>query len=265
MTGYIQSRGRARHSSARFVVIAERNSEQAAKYVEYVEQEAEMKNLYASRPLDEVEIHEPELDDLPIYTTSVGAVLTHQAAIPTLAEFCQLIRFDAFTSLQKPVYSVVSVGEGRWKAELKLPKIKALGAVSVFLSDMMPSKKAAKQRVAFNVCILLHRAGALDDHLLPFREPVGASAKDADGRELNRIEIPTHVKVSLPNVFGNAFSGSSWLCVVELSANNWKHRLGLVSGSAAPADLAGNLFEENGGRIGIEVVQSKELVWEDSV
>jgi endoribonuclease Dicer len=219
-----------------------------------------MKAMYASRPLDDAELHEPELDDLPTYSTPASAVLTHQSAIPTLAEFCQLIRFDAFTPLQKPVYTVSDVGEALWQAELKVPKIKALNGRSLFVSDVMPTKKSAKQRAAFDACILLHRAGALDDHLLPFREPTGVTAKDADGHEVNRVVVPRSVEIKLPNVFGNAWGDATWLHVVEISPPDGKvFRLGLVCGSSSPSEVAGRLFGQDGKTIAVRVATSTQL------
>ncbi|GAA5974079.1 hypothetical protein JCM11641_003421 [Rhodosporidiobolus odoratus] len=227
ITGYIQSRGRARQAKARFVVLAEKDSADASRYKEYVEQEAALQAMYATRPLDAEELQEPELDDLPTYWTPAGALLTHQSAIPLLAEFCQLIRFDAFTPLQKPRYSVGGVGI-LWRCELRLPKIRAISQ-STFVSAPLATKKVSKQRAAFEVCIALHRAGALDDHLLPVREPTGKGAKDADGRQVDRNVLPKTLDISIPNVYGNVYSRpAAHLHIFELSSSSGTSRLGLV-------------------------------------
>ncbi|GAA6030078.1 hypothetical protein JCM8097_009245 [Rhodosporidiobolus ruineniae] len=264
ITGYIQSRGRARMAKARYIVIAEGGSLDAQRYKDYVEQEGALHSLYADRPLEPDEENEPDLEDLPTYTTSAGARLTHPAAIPTLANFCQLLRFDIFTPLQKPHYDVVAEGPAGWSATLKLPKIRALQGQSVVLSETLPSKKAAKQNAAFHACIALHRAGALDDHLLPFREPVGKGGKDADGREVEQDPLPKQVEVVLPHVFGDAWSQSfAFLHVFELQSATTTARLGLVCGSSNPSLVDDNstLYGRDGREIKLRIADTVKVEW----
>ncbi|GAA5897045.1 hypothetical protein JCM6882_007340 [Rhodosporidiobolus microsporus] len=265
ITGYIQSRSRARAASARFVVLAEFGSPEAAKYLQYVKEEQAMVEMYAERPLEDNEEREAELDNLPTYTTSTSALLTHQNAIPTLAQFCQLlVKPDAFTPLQNPHYALVTAGAGLWRSELKLPRIKALDR-STYRSEAMATKKAAKQNAAFQVCIDLHRAGGLDDFLMPFREPLeGFGAKDADGREVDRTVAPKSVDVVFPNVFGNAWTQPSmYLHVVQLTTASSTSRLGLVCASSSPSSVHGALYARNGHQITVSVVDSSEVPWQD--
>ncbi|GAA6000835.1 hypothetical protein JCM10207_004681 [Rhodosporidiobolus poonsookiae] len=262
ITGYIQSRGRARAAHARYVVIAGRDSPEAAKYKEYVEQEAELLELYAERPDDRgEEKQEPELDNLPTFTTSAGALLTYQGAIPLLAEFTQLLKVDSFTARPAPHFSMVGSGPP-WTASLTLPKICALGGRTTFTSvPMPPTKKSAKQQVAFEVCLALLRAGAIDEYLLPVREVTGKGAKDADGKEVDRTVLPKTISIRLPNVFGNVWSASAYLHVVELASSSGLSRLGLVCGSPDPSLVSGSLFAQKGSAITVKVSTSRALEW----
>ncbi|BGP13262.1 hypothetical protein JCM10213_004968 [Rhodosporidiobolus nylandii] len=260
ITGYVQSRGRARKADALFVVLAEEGSADAERYEDYVEQEAQLQTMYAERPLDDDEQQEPELDDLPNYTTRAGALLTHQSAIPTLAQFCQLIRFDAFTPLQKPHYTVSPSGL-EWTAELRVPRATAFSTL-VFRSPPMPTKKSAKQRAAFDACIDLHRTGGLDDHLLPFREVTGKGAKDADGRVIDRNILPKSVEVTVFNPFGNAYTRlPAYLHIFELCSPSAVSRLGLVCGSPEPGLASGVIYSREGREIRVRVQRIVELHW----
>lgn len=119
------------------------------------------------RPVTEAD--EPELDNLPTYVVpSTGAILTYQSAIPLLSEFCSLLPTDPFAAAQKPEFEITGVGL-RWKATLRLPMIAALPGKRVVVGFAMATKKASKQAAAFEICVELHAARALDDHLLPIR------------------------------------------------------------------------------------------------
>ncbi|BGP05277.1 Dicer-like protein 1 [Rhodotorula toruloides] len=262
ITGYVQSRGRARASDARYIVIAEEGSPEAAKYKEYVAQEAALRDMYERRDELPDDPLEPELDNLPTYSTAKGALLTHQSAIPTLAEFFQLLRYDVWSTVVKPEFALSAAGPP-WFATLTVPKTAALDR-TVFVSDPMPTKKAAKQRAAFEVCLALHRAGALDDHLLPIREKAGKGSKDADGREVNVEPIPAHLDLELPNNFGNVWnSKQAFVHVVEISLPNIDQpcRLALVSGRVLPAIELLTLFTREGTSFAVKGVATSSHDW----
>ncbi|GAA6007912.1 hypothetical protein JCM11491_006536 [Sporobolomyces phaffii] len=259
ITGYIQSRGRARAASALFVVIAEAGSEDAERYKRYVVQEEELKTLYADRPEEDLE--EPELDNLPTYSTSTGALLTFKNSIPLLATFCSLLnRHDPFTPTQKPIYRYLE-GQAKFRYELVVPKMAALSR-STFVSDTFPTKKAARQQTAFDCCVALHKAGALDDYLLPVRETLAAGAKDAMGRDVDRTPSAKRLSIPTPNPFGNVWtSESAVLHVVEIADSGGTRRLGLVCGTRQLPLDDGHLSGRAGDRVKVRIVEVKELNW----
>ncbi|GAA5886187.1 hypothetical protein JCM5296_003512 [Sporobolomyces johnsonii] len=263
ITGYIQSRGRARSAHALYVVIAEAKSLEAERYKTYVLQEQSLKQLYADRPPETPELKEPELAGLPTFTTTAGALLTFQSAIPLLANFCSLLnRTDPYTPLQKPVYRV-SGADSQWSAQLTLPKIAALKQ-HVFVSKAWLTKKAARQQTAFDVCRLLHQAGALDNHLLPIRETHTVGAVDALGRVVDCTPLPKVVDVSTLNVYGDIWnSTSAWLHVVEVAAEGKTYRLGLLCGAQLSSFDDGELFDQAGGAIQVRLLRAKATSWAD--
>ncbi|GJN87852.1 hypothetical protein Rhopal_000807-T1 [Rhodotorula paludigena] len=262
ITGYVQSRGRARHAHAKYVVLAEAGSDEAAKYHEYVRQEKELQELYGSRPDDVFDSYEPDLDGLPTYATSTGALLTHYSSIALVSEYFSILRFDAFTPLQQPEYHIVGAGTA-WTATVKVPKTAALDC-TVFISDVMPSKKAAKQRAAFKVAIELHRSGALDDHLIPYRPRRVKGAKDADGRDIDDSVVPKHLEISLVNHYGNVWTAeTAFVHVVEIDVPSGPTRLALVCGVAMPPLDPATLFTRDGAPFGVRTVRVQELQWSD--
>ncbi|GAA5979009.1 hypothetical protein JCM5350_004204 [Sporobolomyces pararoseus] len=259
ITGYIQSRGRARAANARFVVIAEEGSEDAARYKKYVSQEEELKTLYADRP--EKDLEEPELDNLPTYSTSTGALLTFKNSIPLLSTFCSLLkRTDQFTPAQKPVYRCLE-DKAKFCYELTLPKIAALSQTT-FVSDVFPTKKAARQQTAYNCCIELHKAGALDDYLLPVRETLADGAKDANGREVDRTLVPKQIPVSTPNPLGNVWAATSaFLHVVDIVNEKGVRQLGLLCATRQSSLEDGGVFDPDGNQAKVRISRVEEVRW----
>ncbi|GAA5894992.1 uncharacterized protein JCM6883_002284 [Sporobolomyces salmoneus] len=259
ITGYIQSRGRARAADALFVVIAEQGSEEAARYKKYVTQEVELKSLYSDRPEEQLE--ELELDNLPTYSTSTGALLTFRNAIPLLATFCsRLNRTDQFTPTQKPIYRHLESAE-RFTYELTLPKIAALEETT-FVSDVFPTKKAARQSTAFNCCVRLHKAGVIDDYLLPVRDSLSTGAKDALGREVDQSSMAKQVPVSTLNPFGNIWTAErAFVHVLEMQDDQTTLRLGLLCATRQASLDEGAIYGTEGNLVRVKLLRVDEMRW----
>jgi len=220
--------------------------------------------MYAERPDEPDDSHEPDLDGLDTYSTRSGALLTHASAVPLVAQYCQLLRFDAFTTLQKPEYVVDGFGT-TWRSTLHVPRTAALKS-NVFKSLVMPSKKATKQNASFQAAIALHQAGALDDHLMPVRESRGKDAKDADGRNIDTQVMPGHLDVALLHPFGDVrVSETAFVHVVELVRSTGSTRLGLVCGAALRPSDSIELYERDGASLHVRVVAVTEQRWADAL
>ncbi|ORY90629.1 hypothetical protein BCR35DRAFT_349581 [Leucosporidium creatinivorum] len=272
ITGYIQSRGRARAASSDYIVFAERGSREAQVYRGYLEQEPILREMYATRPAEDP-LDEPELDNTPTYTVpSTGALLTYQSAIPLLSQFCALLGTDNFSQQQKPIYTVIPSEDSglSWACQLRTPMIAALGGVKEFQSPAMATKKGAKQAVAYEACLELHRKGSIDDWMLPVRESRTQGAKDADGREVDASDVS---KLGVATAFRSAF-GNVWaieeqevyLNVLELRQGGEEQRVGLVCGTnlaEATGAEVGSLFE-GVSTIDVQIKSSKRIVWPTS-
>lgn len=201
------------------------------------------------------------MPNLPTYETTRGARLSHTSAISTLSGFCQLLKVDQYTPLQKPVFTIATQ-LGGWVAELKIPKTAAVDQ-HLFVSVPMPTRRAAKQNAAFQACVALHGAGALDDHLLPLRPTRSSGALDADGRALDRRPIPPTVEVKLVNPFGNLFTSSTThLYVFELSTMP-SFRIAMMCGAGVQVPPR-TMYGPDGCPFELRLLARAEVVWRDS-
>lgn len=242
-------------------MLALRGSPEALKYDEFVEQEKQLHKLLEERGTDSGKLGEPELDDLPTYATSAGALLTHPSAIPVLAGFCQHLKTDEFTPIQKPQF-VVSGSTLDWSATLRVPKTAALDD-HVFTSMPLPTQRAAKQNAAYQACLALHAAGALDDHLQPVRPTRTDNARDADGRLLDRARIPSLVQVELENPFGDMWAAPEALVYTFEIASAPPQRLALVCGATADLPSVPEMDGVLGEPFEVRVSSVDTIVWAD--
>lgn len=217
--------------------------------------------MYQSRPVDEAD--EPDLNDLATYIVpSTGAILTHLAAIPLLSEFCSLLPSDMFTLNPKPIYQI----HDGFIAQVNLPMIACLPGKREFNGSLMATKKAAKQSVAFAVCIELHKNGALTDYLLPVRQSRSSTGftTDADGNFYDPTPTPKSVGIQTKNYFGNFRLKDSkvYLHILDLIDGNESYSIGLIAGAAFIDFDNGEYFESNPSRsVSIKLRKVLDLDW----
>ncbi|KAH8100190.1 hypothetical protein BXZ70DRAFT_174315 [Cristinia sonorae] len=243
MVGYIQSRGRARHKLATFIVmIQEGAAAHVERYRTFTESEPHLKAVYQTRdepgsmPVveeEEGEIVDPE--DLAererFVVPSTGAVLTYNTAIGLLNHLCSLIPRDKFTPVHVPQYS------GDFASTLQLPPSLPLPPdVLVFTGPERRSKKEAKRAVAFMAVKRLHSLNVFDDYLLPAKSHTGDN-EDADGRPVDDFsQVPDMMDVMVCDPWTRG--ETLWLHVVSIDG---EPVAGLVTGtSLPPVDLVCN-------------------------
>ncbi|KDE08748.1 hypothetical protein MVLG_01202 [Microbotryum lychnidis-dioicae p1A1 Lamole] len=276
MTGYIQSRGRAREKNSDFVVLAQPGSIEEEVFLRCQKMEPELRAMYGSRiELPEIDEDDgPELPDTPVYRVpETGALLTYGTAIPLLSEYCSLLRADTYSSWQRPDYKIEAqerddFGRTQWKCDLATPMIHAFGGLRTFHSEPCPSKRVAKQSVAFQACLALHTVGAIDMWMLPIRERLGHSGKDAYGRALDDFEKPKpEVRLAFHNLLGvpgRSQEATETLHVVELSpAVGEPYRIGFVTDRCLGSILADakDLVSPEGDKIVMKVVAAQAIQW----
>lgn len=195
MVGYIQSRGRARHKTATFIVmIQEGHASHIERYKAFSESEPQLRLVYQNRddlptPAPEEELEEGEEREDPedlaererYVVPATGAILTYNTAIGLLNHLCSLIPRDRFTPMHLPQYS------GDFEATLHLPSSLPLPPEHLtYIGPPRRTKKEAKRAVAFVAVKQLHELQVFDDYLLPARANSGEN-EDADGRVIGDV------------------------------------------------------------------------------
>ncbi|XP_051160014.1 endoribonuclease Dicer-like [Leptopilina boulardi] len=178
---YIQSKGRARHSSSQYtMLVANDNTKFESKYIQFHQTEQFLQQIlvgqtdFRTLPNDEDienELYSYKIDPyLHINAEGKPCVITEQSAIALLNRYCANLYKSKFISLS-PTWSLhkkrdlQSTTELFYKVSLTLPIVSPLK--EVIMGDWMKAIDDAKRSVAMKTCIRLKEIGELNDNLNP--------------------------------------------------------------------------------------------------
>ncbi|CEP11830.1 hypothetical protein [Parasitella parasitica] len=204
---YIQSRGRARRKDSRYILMLNRQNlkdvnllqnviateNQMKEYCRMLPKDRNLALLYDQDPHPGA--YEPEyikqtLSDKYLdgayHIESTGGLLTKSNAIALVYHYCATLPRDNFCS-SNPIYKHEDVSSEEYlsledKVALDLPAMTTLSSINqIYRSTLtLPinarirqfasygyTKDEAKARVSLKACIALHKAGDIDDHLIP--------------------------------------------------------------------------------------------------
>ncbi|XP_071570826.1 endoribonuclease Dicer [Temnothorax nylanderi] len=177
--GYVQSKGRARHSSSNYVILMpEEDYGFLLRYYEYKKTELQLKGILVGQseqrtlPTQDDIVNELYTDfEIKPYTVKrngvVESCLTEMAVIGLINMYCTALLKSKFICLV-PVWKLYEMNGPKAKLfqiSLKLPNLSPL-KVEIY-GDFMESIDSAKRSAAMKSCIRLHELGALNDKLLP--------------------------------------------------------------------------------------------------
>ncbi|KAK3649185.1 Dicer-like protein 1 [Elasticomyces elasticus] len=172
MIQYVQSRGRARQQSSKFIHMIERGNSIHAELLQQVRyQERAMRRFCERLPEDrKLEGNKDDLEGLMakekvlrVYTEpSTGAKLTYGNALAYLANFVSAIPTESNENLH-PTYIVSNQGS-KFIAEVLLP---GNAPIRSAIGKICTKRKLARRSAAFEACIELRRKQYMDEHLRP--------------------------------------------------------------------------------------------------
>jgi endoribonuclease Dicer len=166
LPAYIQSRGRARHSNSKFVLMLETGDNlDRMRAIALQQSEPTMKQLYGSKmeKRDKGELKDEPDDGVPaagepsFTVKETGATLHPSSAISLLNNLCSMIPRDAHTPIPLPRYEMnpnLFIYKVTLPASLPVPRDKL-----IFYGVVATSKKAAKRSAAYNAVLALYRLG----------------------------------------------------------------------------------------------------------
>lgn len=185
---YVQSKGRARMENSDYLMFVPSSAE--AKTIVTVNQwrgvETELKRYLIEKavdrkgPLEEDIVRELGLDKRFAYRTNKGALLDEMSAVQLLMRYCHTLPFDSVAPPRVDWDKQVLV-EGGAGAKRTVGSV-SMGPVKMTVTIRLPMQStvrhsiqgrpcltmaSAKRSAAFDACVQLHKAGELDDNLMP--------------------------------------------------------------------------------------------------
>ncbi|KAK3675042.1 Dicer-like protein 2 [Recurvomyces mirabilis] len=196
LIGFLQRRGRARKEGSKYYVLVEEGNDKIDPS-KWRSQEEQMKQEYSDEQRER-QLAE-SLDEKAINTRvyripSTSALLTLHDAKAHLHHFCSVSTFQASNYIDtRPDYHATSTvdpsGEKSWTARVTLPSFVDPSLRSASSRGPWRSETAAIKDAAFEAYIALHKAGLLNDRLLPL---VKAPVADAGGH----VDQPSIIEVA---------------------------------------------------------------------
>ncbi|TKA82698.1 hypothetical protein B0A55_01272 [Friedmanniomyces simplex] len=192
LIGYVQRRGRARMQDSKYFVLAAENDTRINP-LKWQSQESRMKQEYtdALRERVEAESQDEGAVNTRVYRVeSTGAMVTFDDAKAHLSHFCSVSTLQASSYVDtRPDYVAEKLARG-WTATVTLPSFLHQDIRSASSREAWRSEAAAIKDAAFEAYVALHKAGLLNDNLLPLvKEP-----SPEEGEE--HVDQPSLVKVA---------------------------------------------------------------------
>ncbi|XP_029037837.2 endoribonuclease Dicer [Osmia bicornis bicornis] len=225
---YIQSKGRARFASSRYVLLLPKNDAtylERYKQFQIVEQYLQQllvgkTNIRAEPTKNEIKNELYKFDIKPyvvIDKDGITNTVTEQSAIGLINRYCVSLLKSKYVSLV-PVWILYKEklnGDDLCKVSLKLPSIAPLK--TVIFGDLMPSINSAKRSAAMKMCIELHKIGGLSNKLIPniismpeenidYLFPTWINEEESEDRALiGTYKKKRHHKLQFPSALYGAF------------------------------------------------------------
>ncbi|XP_023246881.1 endoribonuclease Dicer [Copidosoma floridanum] len=180
---YIQSKGRARHSTSHFIILAENQKDYDSRYNNYVQTENFLRRMLhgntdaRSQPSAE-EIAAVLYDyNIPPYRIRKKdgsmSIITEQSSIQLVNSYCasllksQFIMLSPAWVLKSRNTTKISEDCKEYSVEITLPPVSPLK--ETICGDYMESIDLAKRSAAMKTCIRLYEIGELTENLQPRR------------------------------------------------------------------------------------------------
>ncbi|XP_031782799.1 endoribonuclease Dicer [Nasonia vitripennis] len=174
---YIQSKGRARHSTSHFIILASSEDDYISRYRSFQQTERFLRQALHGKSDYRIKPSNNDVDALlyqyviqPYIVKDANgtiSVITEQSAISLINEYCANLVKSKFIMLT-PTWVKEDVSPSAYRVLLTLPPISPLN--DTIIGDVMQSVDIAKRSAALKACIKLYEIGELNDHLKP-RKP----------------------------------------------------------------------------------------------
>ncbi|KAK4365008.1 hypothetical protein RND71_016366 [Anisodus tanguticus] len=178
---YVQSRGRARQTESRYILMLERgNMKQREQMFDIIRSEYSMTDTAIKRDPDACVVKPCLVKETnAYYVEATGASVTADSSVSLLTKYCEMLPGDKFFS-PKPMFQYILSGD-LYRCNLTLPPNAAFQTI---VGPECRSTQLSRQLVCLDACKKLHQIGALNNHLIPLNEKPPQSDSDVQHRKL---------------------------------------------------------------------------------
>jgi dsRNA-specific ribonuclease len=188
VSSYVQSRGRARHISSKYIVLEGREQQQlqgsstvnfnSVRECEKLMRVELSKSLSGPRP--STLSSTPLRSDDTYRVSSTGALVSLSSAITLIYQYCDTLTREKYATSAPRYLSLLETQDKFLQHiycfDLYLP---SQCPIEVVHGSNRRAKLLAKQQVSLLACQRLHEAGLLNDHLCPIRQDKSPSLDDS--------------------------------------------------------------------------------------
>ncbi|KAJ1295101.1 hypothetical protein BS78_01G198000 [Paspalum vaginatum] len=179
---YVQSRGRARRSSSRYVLMIERgNLVQQEHIFRIIRTEYYVKNFALHKHSNIPSHYLPLQEKHSYHVDSTGATITADCCVNLIHQYCEKLPKDRYY-MPKPSFEL-DLKDGSYQCTLIMPSNAAFRSI---VGPPSSTCNLAKQLVSLEACKKLHQLGELNDHLVPITlEPMNIDPSITDKKCLS--------------------------------------------------------------------------------
>ncbi|KAJ1567403.1 hypothetical protein HK405_006089, partial [Cladochytrium tenue] len=241
---YIQSRGRARHKSSKYVILMEQEDEGSLRRTQDIQAgEERLREVLMNRDDDEDDIdHDVDSSSHSYVVQPTGARATMFSAVGDVYKYCSHLPRDAYyqphpTFISSPCLLPYPSTTAQWISSVKLPTV-VWPSIQLVTGPPCHKRIQAERCAALNTVRVLHLKGELDDHLQSFgHRPKKKRAKrraDMDGIEDSESEgedaaaasSTSTYPVNIPACFRDAWADErGWLACFRVGDPTGQERV----------------------------------------
>jgi dsRNA-specific ribonuclease/ERCC4-related helicase len=206
LISFVQRKGRAREADSKHILFVARGDLDADP-LKWRMLEEKMKEAYMdeTRPTDattgaEVEAGEEDTSGVRFSVPSTGALLTMENARGHLHHFCSVARRASQYVDPRPEFDTQELpGSGKnqkmWAASITLPSFVHPSIRTAKSPRIWRGERNAIKEAAFNAYVALHRAGLVNDHLLPALKDLGPAPREQHGDQPSLMKVDEQLSV----------------------------------------------------------------------
>ena len=195
LISFVQRKGRAREADSKYILFVPRGDLDADPS-KWRRLEEKMKEAYMdeTRSADTTsgavaEAGEEDTSSVRYSVPATGALLTMENARGHLHHFCAVARRASRYVDPRPEFDTRELAGKIWAASITLPSFVHPSVRTAKSSRTWRGEKNAIKEAAFNAYVALHRAGLVNDHLLPAVKDLGPKPGDEHADQPSLMEV----------------------------------------------------------------------------